>query len=449
MRQRLRSLVLVALLITLPLTAFSGATSHASTRLGGTIQFMTWSAGPAWLPAFKKLAAGFMKQNPGTTVQVIVLPYDTWTTKFPLLAATHTEPDVFQQDTSMWKLYNEGIAADLRPYIATDHYFNNPTQFFTHSWASVPSLHGQVTAAPIAMSVMVLYYNRNLFAKSHLAMPTDSWTWDDFLKAAQLLTLDNKGRNALDKGFDPTNIVQYGFDPSSMEAYWGYWAPIWGNGGDIFDHNVNPTKCTLDQPPAVKGLKFVADLITRYHVAPSPSQAKALGGASPFATGKVAMSYDGDWSFATYESITSFKWDVTLPPLGPKGRKNTFWATPFSIGRDSKNKALAWAFIRYLAEDKTAQQEVANLGVGIPVRVDVAKSPAFLHPSWAPPHYSDRLLALDGARFGEPLFPGWSEVQTRYWNPVQDKLWRGQVTAAQAAQQICSNTDAFLKTVKY
>src|SRR5689334_7289264 len=157
MRKRLCGLVL-AFLITLPLVTVGGATSRAaSPRLSGTIQFMTWSAGPAWLPAYKKLAAGFMKQNPGTNIQVIVLPYDTWTTKFPLLAATHTEPDVFQQDTSMWKLYNAGIAADLRPYIAGDRYFNNPSQFFTHAWASVPSLNGQVTAAPIAMSVMVLY----------------------------------------------------------------------------------------------------------------------------------------------------------------------------------------------------------------------------------------------------------------------------------------------------
>lgn len=446
MRNKALSLLLAILLT---VVTFGGATARASTHLSGSIQFMTWSAGPQWLPAYKKIATSFMRQHPGTTIQVIVLPYDTWSTKFPLLAATHTEPDVFQQDTSMWKLYNQGIAADLRPYIASDSYFRDPKRFLTHAWAGVPSLHGQVTAAPIGLSVMVLYYNRDLFAKAHVAMPTDDWTWTDFLKAAQKLTLDNKGRNATDKNFDPTNIVQWGFDPSSMKAYWGFWDPIWGNGGDIFNRNVNPTKCTLDQPPAVKGLQFVADLITKYHVAPSASQAKALGGASPFATGKVAMSYDGDWSFSTYATVKSFAWDVALPPKGPLGRKNTFWATPFSISSHSKNPQLAWAFISYMAQNTQAQQLLASLGVGIPVNVAVAHSAAFLHPSWAPPHYSNRLRALQGARFGEPLFPGWAEVQTRYWNPVLDKLWLGQVTAKQAAQQICGPTNAFLKTVKY
>lgn len=449
MRSNVRTLALVALLGAVSVTTLAGATPRAAARLSGSIQFMTWSAGPAWLPAYKKIATSFMTANPGTNVQVIVLPYGTWTTKFPLLAATHSTPDVFQQDTGFWKLYNTGVAADLRPYIATDSLFNDPKQFYTHAWASVPSLRGQITAAPIGLSVMVLYYNRDLFAKSHLAEPGDTWTWDDLLKAALVLTLDNKGRNASDKNFDPTNIVQFGIDVNSLHAYWGYWTPIWENGGDLFNHNINPTKCTLTAPPAVKGLQFVADLTARYHVAPSSSQAKGLGGSSPFGSGRVAMSFDGDWSFSTYETVKSFKWDVALPPKGPLGRKNTFWATPFSIARDSKNPRLAWALIKYMASDKVAQQQFADLGAGIPVRVDVAKSAAFLHPSWAPPHYDARLRALENARFGEPLFPGWSEVLNRYWTPTEQKLWQGKLTAAQAAQQICRGTDAFLKTVKY
>ena len=136
---------------------------------------------------------------------------------------------------------------------------------------------------------------------------------------------------------------------------------------------------------------------------------------------------------------------IALVPRGPLGRFNEVGYGAYSMSSYTKNRQVAWAFLRYMAADKQAQSMLSASGAAIPARLDVAYSNAFLHPAWAPPHYGDRLRALDGAHFGDFLFSGWGEAQTRYWYPVGAALWAGKITAAQAAHQICAGTAKYLK----
>jgi multiple sugar transport system substrate-binding protein len=442
MGKNVGSLVLVAVLAAVPL--LSGATRQTPTGLSGTIQFMTWTAGPSYNTAIYAIVDNFNKAHPGASVHASILPYDTWSTKITLAAATHTMPDVFQLDSWHWNLYEEGLAADLRPYLATDPFFHDPKHYYTRAWVTVPPLHNQVLALPAQESVNVLYYNRDLFAKAKVAAPTNNSTWKDFLTAAQLLTLDDKGRNATDPNFDRSHIVQFGTDTNWQNSY-DYEVPLWENGGALFDRIVDPTKCTLDSPTGVKVLQWVADLPNRYHVAPTATQAAALpGAATQFATGRIAMSYDGDWNVPSYVPIKAFKWDIVQAPRGPLGRIDEVGYGAYSMSSYTKYPQLAWAFLKYMAEDKQAQRMLSASGAAIPARLDVAYSDAFLHPSWAPPHYANRLRALADAHFSDFLFSGWGEAQTRYWIPIEAKLWAGKLTAAQAAQQICAGTAKYL-----
>jgi len=52
------------------------------------------------------------------------------------------------------------------------------------------------------------------------------WNYDTLRQIAMLLTIDKSGKNATEAGFDPTKIVQYGFEPQrddlrGLGAYWG------------------------------------------------------------------------------------------------------------------------------------------------------------------------------------------------------------------------------------
>ena len=52
------------------------------------------------------------------------------------------------------------------------------------------------------------------------------WNYDTVKEIAQILTVDENGKDATEAGFDPTKIVQYGFEPQrddlrGLGAYFG------------------------------------------------------------------------------------------------------------------------------------------------------------------------------------------------------------------------------------
>src|SRR5213080_1291869 len=52
------------------------------------------------------------------------------------------------------------------------------------------------------------------------------WNYDTVKKLGMLLTVDKNGKYATEAGFDPQNIVQWGFEPQrddlrGLGAYWG------------------------------------------------------------------------------------------------------------------------------------------------------------------------------------------------------------------------------------
>ena len=71
---------------------------------------------------------------------------------------------------------------------------------------------------PVAYSaaneILLMYNNKDMFDAAGVDYPPvnaeNSWSWDEFVETAKLLTLDAKGNNAASSSFDPNSIVQYG-----------------------------------------------------------------------------------------------------------------------------------------------------------------------------------------------------------------------------------------------
>jgi multiple sugar transport system substrate-binding protein len=107
-----------------------------------------------------------------------------------------------------------------------------------------------------SFDMTVMFYNKDLFDKYHLAYPTNNWTMKDVVKAAKVLSVDLDGDGKLD---------QWGFSPSSFQNY------VIRNGGSVYSED--GTKCLLDQPIAIEGIQKMVDLTVKYKVVPRATDA--------------------------------------------------------------------------------------------------------------------------------------------------------------------------------
>ena len=119
----------------------------------------------------------------------------------------------------------EGQWLDLQPYV--DKSGIDLSQY-DQAAVNLYKAGGQgLLGIPFAIYPSELYYQPDMFDEAKLEyppakygdqykMPDGSmvdWNYDTVRKIALLLTLDKTGKNATEAGFDPTKIVQYGFEP--------------------------------------------------------------------------------------------------------------------------------------------------------------------------------------------------------------------------------------------
>ena len=113
---------------------------------------------------------------------------------------------------------------DLQPLIDKNHF--DMTQF-PESTVNLYNVAGEgQVGIPFAIYPSVLFYKASLFKEAGLAEPphknstytmpdgsTVPWDYDTVRKIAMMLTVDKNGKDATEQGFDPKNIVQWGFEP--------------------------------------------------------------------------------------------------------------------------------------------------------------------------------------------------------------------------------------------
>ncbi len=235
---------------------------------------------------------------------------------------------------------------------------------------------GQV-GIPFAIYPSVLFYSKSLFAEAGLqepphqygakyTMPDGSqvdWTYDTIREIARILTVDNKGRDATQAGFDPKHIVQWGFEPQrddlrGMGAYFGAGALAGGADGK-----------TAQIPDAWKAAwSFWYDSMWTDHISmtgPVFSSPDINPEDYPFFTGKIAMSENFLWSTYGLEGLNG-DWDIGVIPSYNGQVTSAFNADTFRILKGTKHPDQAFEVLTYLLGDG-APELLATYG-GMPAR---------------------------------------------------------------------------------
>ncbi len=314
------------------------------------IQISSWGS-KTEVAIMKDVLAEFERQNPDIKVEFLHIPQNYFQ-KIHLLFASNTEPDVVFLNNQYLPIYAN--AGKLEPLLLNVNGFDSKA-LEALSW------HDDLFALPRDISLLVVYYNKDLFARAGVDVPQKGWTLQDFLEKA--IAIKQK-----------TGVYGVSFEEDPL-FYLPY---LMSEGGGFYD---------IDSVQSQRALKFYADLRLRHHVAPRREESASATMAQMFLQEKIAMHVSGRWLTPKYREDAEFEWDVVGFPAGSMGAVVPLDASGWAISKASAHKAESIRLIEFLASREVIER-FAQTGLIVPARVDV--------------HYSDSDVYAETLKTAKP-----------------------------------------------
>jgi multiple sugar transport system substrate-binding protein len=235
-------------------------------------------------------------------------------------------------------------------------------------------------------------------------------TWEDTLELAKRLTKDTGN----------------GAEPWGLDMWWDrMWWHIPRQLGllDVYKGDENVLK--IDDPVAVDGIQWMADLRVKLKVSRAPNSP----GPATFSNGKVALDAEGAWNAANYRRDMQDDWDwAPLPQFKGKKRVTMGQASPFILAASSKVKDQAWQLMRFLSGPDGEELAMAA-GTSQPMLKSQLNSPAFT--KLQPPHTPQVVVEETKYAVPPPYGPSYMDVQALV-SKVLAPVYTGEQTAKQA-----------------
>jgi multiple sugar transport system substrate-binding protein len=415
-----------------------GQAGAGSATAKGQVTFMSQGTDPLDQDRYKPLVDQFNAR--GGAVKIDLIQGDAGggainaQGKVIAMVAGGSAPDVFWTHAYISpNLVKLGLLGDINPYVKKDkdfktsNYFEAPLKDY--------EADGKLFGVPREATTTVMIINKELFQKSGVALPTENWTWDDFLKAATQMTQGSGSTRTWGVGGFSVVAPAPGALSFSYGIYLSY-PKVWQEGGDIVDKA--RTKFTLHQSPAVDQMQWIADLVTKHKVHPIGEEFPGTNVREVWNTGRIGM-YASLSVYSNYNQA-QFDWDIAHLPRG-KARATRTASAGHSMTAASKNKDAAWEVMKYLGS-KPAYEHWAKLGLTIPTFKEVAESPLVLNPN-APPKSAK--IATDAFSYArpEPISGDWGNVGSEITKAMAD-VFGGKIDAKGALQAIVPTVEGLL-----
>lgn len=393
-------------------------TNTQTTQTDANVIFMV-SGDPVELAAYQSLVDAFHATHPELRVALTHVPGDSdYRQKLATLFAAGNPPDVMLLNYRRYPQFaaSGGLKPLTKFFDASDVF--ELSDFFP---AAIEAFiwQDELWCVPQNLSSLVVYYNQALFDRAALEYPSPNWTWDDFLRIARALTLDNNGNGVPEQH-------GAGIDPSLYRL-----APfVWQNGGEIVDNPLAPTHLTLQSESALEALRWFTELQTRWQVVPNQIEEQSESSENRFLNSKMAMYFSSRRFTPILRESVNFKWDVAPLPQG-KVTANVLHSDGYCMAASAKNPQAAWAFIEF-ANSPEGQTLMLATGRTVPSLLAVAQSEAFLQPQAAP--LSSRVFVESAQTMRRvPLHPKWIAVEEIASEEIE-RAFYGIITPEEAAR---------------
>lgn len=260
--------------------------------------------------------------------------------------------------------YNQALE-DLEPWIRS-----NPPEDYPHAWSQallgLQTFDNQILGLPFHDGPECLIYRTDLFQDKNeqeaykkqfnkeLKPPK---TWEEFHQIAQFFYRPEK------------NLYGsiFALFPDGHNSVFDFSIQLWAHGGSLLNEN---DKVYIKTPEAKKAMQVYRNILKdKTAVHPKSKTFDSVQAGMAFAKGEVAMMVNwfgfASMSEVISESKVKEKVDVAQIPSGAEGKGVSlcvYWL--YAIAKGSKNKQLAYDFLKFATSAKNDKLLTLTGGIG-------------------------------------------------------------------------------------
>lgn len=319
------------------------------------------------IDAMNQLIDRFNAENPDVVVVQETFPYDAYQQRVAASLAAGQGPDVaqlFYGWVGAWQRagYVEPLPKQYFPDAEIQDYFIPMIE-------SV-NIDGEYYGLPTAVRALALFYNKDQFAEVGLDPEAPPATWDEFIAAAQALTIKRGPR---------FERIGYGIAPTGQDHH--LVRTVLMNQLGTPPYSADNTEVLYGNDIGAEALDFYTSWQLEYEI----GVAEFIPGNSGYREGfhtqaNISMIIDGSFAIGAVRNNAQFEWGVAELPTfanGVKSNFGSFWMnglTPNAYENDAKLEA-ASRFIKFVTSEEAMQLWLEVVGE-LPAAKSLVADPA-------------------------------------------------------------------------
>jgi sn-glycerol 3-phosphate transport system substrate-binding protein len=350
--------------------------------------------------------------------------------KFQSTVAAGDAPDVARlKEIWVFEMFLKGVMLKLDPYFKSDKEFNAAD--LLPLYQDNFKFRGEYYAVAREVSIIVGYYNKELFKSNGLDPEKPPETYEQFREFARKTTKAGATPQDTIWGFDP-----YEYGTREFVFLWPF-LHMKRFGADFW--NRDKTAIVLNTPVHVEAFQLFTDMLhkDRSMVPNGVGVPQSTAGGR---TGKVAMWEQGTWDIPLIPIQTpDLKFGVFLWPK-KANQGHVPLAGSSAMTKASKDPDAAWEFIKWWNTPENQVGWYVNAGGNAPSRKSpYARAPISDNPIWKP-----LLNAITtGGGNPRPMLERYTELSETSITPAWMKAFRGEVPAKEALDESTRAATAF------